>query len=124
MRNLEHLEAIALMTWWSLEANRRKIDQRLLIHIPNEGRVGGPGQMRAGYKKKLEGLRAGTPDYVLCIPKGEWHGFWLEIKSKNGRVSPMQDEMLNLLHSQGYKTGVYFDWWVARAEIEEYLGPI
>ena len=38
MKNREHLESVALCRWWAYEANRRKINPNVLIHIPNEGK--------------------------------------------------------------------------------------
>jgi hypothetical protein len=123
MRNPEHLEAVALINWWAHEANRRGMDQRLLIHIANEGRGGGWRQARRGAMLKQEGVRKGTPDYFLAIPKPDQGtaGLWLELKGEKGRATPEQKEMIDILINSGYAAVFAFGWDQARTAIESYL---
>ncbi len=118
----EHGEQSALVRWWAYEANRRGLDQRLLVATPNQGRTGGWKAARRGAWLKDEGLRAGFPDLGLFIPSQGHHGLFIEMKSEGGRVSPAQDEMMRLLSEQGYLCLVAFGFEDAKNQILAYLG--
>lgn len=122
--NLEHGHQVALVNWWALEANRRGIDARTLVAIPNQGRAGGWRQARRGAYMKAEGQRAGMPDLVLFIPAQGYHGMAIELKapSKTARLSPAQNEMMKILSGQGYVAVVAWGWIDAKDQILSYLG--
>lgn len=117
--NLEHGQQVALVNWWALEANRRGLDARLLVAIPN----GGHRHPVVAAKMKAEGVRAGMPDLCLFVPANQYHGLAIELKapSKTARVSPAQNEMMELLSEQGYLTLVAFGWEDAMKQILLYL---
>lgn len=115
----EHDHAVALMRWWAYEANLRKIDQRLLFHVPN----GGLRNRVVAAKLFGEGVRAGIPDYFLAVPRGQFKGLFVELKSPEGRLADTQAEMLSLLESQGFKTVVAYGWEKASILISAYLTP-
>lgn len=75
----------------------------LLLAIPNGGR-------RTKWERGQvleEGLKAGTPDLFLAVPRGDFHGLWIEMKNgKAGRLRETQKEMIALLMEQGYATAV------------------
>lgn len=121
--NLEHGHQVALVNWWALEANRRGLDARLLVAIPNQGRGGGWRQARRGAYMKAEGVRAGMPDLCLFIPVNQYHGLAIELKapSKTARVYPAQNEMMGLLSDQGYLALVAWGWEDAMKQILLYL---
>lgn len=117
----EYHEAVALVSWFAHEANRRGIDQRLLIHINNE--TGGIGAKRGWFNKQI-GVRAGVCDFCLFIPAQGYHGLMIELKapSKTARLSPAQEEMMKILSGQGYVAVVAWGWDDAKNRILGYLG--
>lgn len=70
-----------------------------MYHIPNGGKR---GKVEAIHFK-AEGVKAGVPDICLPVPRGEWHGLYIELKRREGgRVSPEQTKWLEDLMRQGY----------------------
>jgi hypothetical protein len=65
----------------------------------NEGKVKIQQAMRA----KRMGLKAGIPDLMLPIPKGDYNGLYIELKTQIGRVSKVQNKWLTYLQNQGYQ---------------------
>ena len=52
---------------------------------------------------KKEGLKAGVPDLFLAVPKGIYHGAFIEIKYGDDRLRKNQFDMIELLSANGYK---------------------
>lgn len=72
---------------------------------------------------KAEGLKSGVPDIFLPVPRGEWHGLFIEMKrTKGGTVSDCQKLWLHDLRKQGYLTEVCRGWEEAARRIKSYLG--
>lgn len=82
MKQLEHNEQVALMKWWSLACNRYCIAESLLFAIPN----GGNRDVVTGALMKAEGVRAGVPDLFLSVPRGAYHGLFIEMKKRKRRA--------------------------------------
>lgn len=71
----------------------------LFAHIPN----GGKRTKREAVKFKKMGVKRGMPDYILCVPRGVYHGCFIEVKRKeDGDVSLYQRKRIELLREQGY----------------------
>lgn len=107
----EHQEQTALIKW----ARRNGID--LLFSIPN-------GEHRAqstANRLKKEGLQPGIPDLFLAVPRGTFHGLFIEMKSLTGKPSKLQMEWLAALTAMGYRAVVCRGFEEAKAEIEGYL---
>ena len=51
-------------------------------------------------------MQKGYPDLFLAVPRGGYHGLYVELKSNRGRLTDEQEMMLALLAEQGYKTAV------------------
>ena len=118
MKQVEHTEQVILMQWWALAHQQFGIPEQLLFAIPN----GGERNIIVAARMKKEGVRAGVPDLFLAVPKGEFHGLFIEMKKpKGGRVSKNQSSMIKLLAAQGYAAKVCCGWVEARVEIERYL---
>ena len=89
-----------------------------VFHIPNEGRR----STRNGARLKAEGLKPGVPDLCIPVPRGGYHGLFIEMKDVNGRApSHAQMEWLELLNANGYAA-----YWAKGADaairlIERYL---
>jgi hypothetical protein len=58
-------------------------------------------------KLKAEGVLPGVPDLFLPVPRGHWHGFYIELKSAKGAVSKEQWGFLERRHQQGYLARIY-----------------
>ena len=72
---------------------------------------------------KKQGLKAGFPDISLFVPRGGYHGLFIEMKRiKNGRVSEDQKRILRSLTKQGYFACVCRGGDAAITVIEKYLG--
>lgn len=119
MKDHEHQEQAALIKWWSFACKLYGLTEEMLFAIPN----GGLRQIQVAMKLKAEGVRSGVPDLMLAVPKGEFHGLFIEMKkSEGGRASDSQKTMMRGLISLGYKAVICHGWLAAKRCIEQYLG--
>ena len=119
----EHDEQVAVVDWFNLKYPKY---QACLIAIPNGAMLAGSPKKRGFqmHRLKREGLKPGVPDLFLAVPRGKYHGMWLEMKD-NGKtrssLTKAQWEYLVLMRENGY-----FAAWAAGAEsamssIENYM---
>lgn len=115
--NRETQEQIALMMWCEFQKNvHPELD--LIFHIVNEGKR----SVRTGAELKRMGMKKGVPDICLPVPKGIYHGLWIELKAdKTKRATKEQKEWLIKLTEQGYKAVVCYGADDAVTVIKEYL---
>ncbi len=114
----EEAEQTALFEWAARQAGRHP-ELGLLHAIPNGGKRGKAEAARM----KMAGVKAGVPDMFLPVPRGSFHGLYIELKRrKGGRVSPEQAEWLERLSDEGYFCQVCKGWEEAAELIREYLG--
>lgn len=114
----EHAEQAAVIQWWAVYAAQHKLPECLLFAIPN----GANKSIASAAKFKREGLRKGVPDLMLAIPRGRYHGLFMEMKRLTGsRATDEQRNMANLLRAQGNE--VFFCYGAAHAirVITDYL---
>ena len=116
-RDLEHPEQVALFNWAALRASARP-ELRLLHAIPNFARL---RTKREAARRNAEGLKAGVPDLCLPVPRGAFHGLYIEMKSATGKPTPKQRWWLDQLQEQGYRAEVCHGFEEARRVIERYL---
>ena len=85
---------------WSQQPDIRQRwpELSMLYHIPNEGKRSG----RYGQALHDAGLKRGVPDLHLPVPKGRYHGLFIELKTANGRPTEAQYWWLEHLKLQGY----------------------
>lgn len=116
---LEDEEQATLLSWCSMHLWRwPELD--LLFHIPN----GGARSKTEAARFKSEGVKAGVPDLCLPVPRGSYHGLFIELKRlRGGRVSDEQKTWIAALQAQGYRVEVCKGWLAAADVIREYLGP-
>ena len=69
-----------------------------VFHIPNEGKR----TTREGARLKAIGLSRGVPDLMIPVPSGGYHGLFIEMKTKTGRVTEAQAEWMKRLAENGY----------------------
>lgn len=108
---------LSLIRWWDVAASGFGLDKRMLHHSPNGAKR---GRIEGGIVKGL-GMRAGFPDLVLLVARGDKHGLLLEMKSPDGRISPEQKEMMQLHEAQGYAVHVSWNFNEAVGAITRYL---
>jgi hypothetical protein len=114
MKLSEHQEQKILVRWFRLQYSQYA---KYLFAIPN----GGVRHIGTAIKIKEEGGMAGVPDLFLMIPKGGWHGMWIEMKAKGGRVSKDQEQFIGAAILMGYQAVVCYGFEDARDAINNYL---
>lgn len=90
---------------------------QFLFHIPNES-VGGQGWL---IRNRQLGVKAGVPDLFYPVPMGTYHGLFIEMKARDGRLRPEQKRWIQTLRQLGYKCVVAYGWEEARRELELYM---
>lgn len=110
----EHQEQVALVRWFDLQYP--KLEGKLFA-VPN----GGFRHKLTALKLRAEGLRPGVPDLVLPMPRHGYHGLYIELKTKTGKPSELQEEWVQFLNDQGYLAEFCYGWESARDLIKKYL---
>ena len=114
---LEHDEQAALIDWTIL-MSRNWPELKLFYHIPNEGKR----SPAAAGRLKQEGMKRGVPDNCLPVPRGKYHGLYIELKRvKGGKPTPEQKQWVENLTGQGYLALICKGWEEAAKVIERYL---
>jgi hypothetical protein len=112
----EHSHQVAVMKWAALSRGRWP-ELRLLFHIPN----GGSRHILEAVRLKQAGVRPGVPDLCLPVPRGKFHGLFIEMKSLTGKTSTEQDGWIDSLKKLGYQAMVCKGADEARRAITNYL---
>ena len=112
LRVTESYEQRQLIQW-----SRKDPRLQFLFHIPNES-VGGPGWL---VRNRQMGVRSGVPDLFYPVPMKGYHGLFIEMKTKTGRLSAVQKRWLNALNEMGYLAVVAHGWEEAKCQIMDYL---
>lgn len=112
----EHESQRQVFTWATLQSGAWP-ELGLLFAVPN----GGARNVVVGKKLKAEGVKAGVPDIVLPVPRGGFHGLFVEMKRPGNPPSKEQKEWLAALKGQGYCTAVCLGFDHAQAVIMRYL---
>lgn len=86
--------------------------------IPN----GGQRHPAVAAKLKAEGVTPGIPDLMLTIPVSPYHGLFIEMKARGGRLTESQREQIERLRARGYHAVCCVGFDEARVAIERYLG--
>lgn len=94
----ENQEQALIFEWAGLN-ERRHPELRLLFAVPN----GGYRPPKTAAILKATGVKSGVPDICLPVPRGEYHGLYIELKRrKGGALSANQRIWLNALTEQGH----------------------
>ena len=91
----------------------------LLFSIPN----GGYRSKTIAGIMKAEGVVSGVPDLFLAIPKGQYAGLFIEMKTPKGVVSDNQKMMIEALKKQGYAVEICRTIPDFMETTEKYLKP-
>ena len=101
MKNEEHHHQVDVFEWAAYQTGKYP-GLGLMFAIAN----GGHRHIAVARKLKAEGVKAGVPDICLPVPRGAYHGLFIEMKSMKGKTTKEQDDWLVRLGNQGYKTAV------------------
>lgn len=113
----ESEEQKQVIRWAELQSHAMP-ELRLLHHIPNEAKR----SPALAARLKAEGMKSGVPDLFLPVPRGGYHGLFVEMKRRHGgTVSDAQREWLAALTEQGYRATVCKGAVEAIDTIKEYL---
>ena len=113
----EHTEQVRLITWahqWQDEYPGLE----MLFAIPN----GGHRHKATAAKMKAEGVKRGVPDLFLAVPRGNWHGLFIEMKYGKNKPTAHQFRWLEKLAALGYKVAICYGCTDAKNMILDYLG--
>lgn len=114
---LEAQEQKALFEWAAYSLLKYPV-LVLMYAIPN----GGSRDKREAHNLRMQGVKAGVPDICLPVPRGKYHGMYIEMKrTTGGRLSGDQKIWLDLLNKQGYKAACCRGYGEAIQMIEWYL---
>jgi hypothetical protein len=112
----EEAHQTALFAWAAIEAQRHP-ELRHLFAIPN----GGKRDKITAAKLKAQGVKAGVPDMFLPVPRGEYHGLFIELKKIGKKAEPDQLTWMTALKKQGYGAMVCEGWEQAAKMLMMYL---
>ena len=110
----EHAEQVATITWFRYQYPKFA---KCLWAIPN----GGVRHIGTAVKLKAEGGMPGVPDLFLMIPAADYHGLFIEMKVKGGKLSDSQKEFMGLATLMGYQAVVCYGFDEAKDAINNYL---
>ena len=116
VKTTEHQEQCAVIAWkWICIIKYPELKN--LFAIPN----GGARDIVTGRKLKDEGVVAGVPDLFLAVPRGRYHGLFIEMKVKPNKPNAKQAEVMRSLESQEYAVKVCYGAGEAITVLENYL---
>ena len=97
MRQEEHRIQCAIVKWfyYAYPAYRGGC----LFAVPN----GGHRNIQTARNLKAEGVTSGVSDLLLLVPKREYHGLCIEVKTPVGRQSDNQKNWQRIIEAQGYR---------------------
>lgn len=102
----------------------------LLFAVPNE-QSGGWKTSSKGKRynphassRRAEGMKGGVPDVFLPVPRGDYHGMWVEMKYGRNYLSEEQINWCAALVEQSYRVDVWYSAEDAFEALCEYLGVI
>lgn len=116
MPSSEHEEQTALFNWAAWEVTRYP-ELDLMFAIPN----GGKRHPATAVKMKQEGVKPGVPDIFLPVPRGKYHGLFIEMKFGKNKPTEAQLQYIEALKFQGYKAVVCYSAQDAKQVILNYL---
>jgi hypothetical protein len=121
----EHHEQVMLFQWLELMANKHP-ELAAAFAIPNAGGYSGGFRSNVArvQRMKREGVRSGVPDVFVPVPRGGFHGLFLELKrQKGGSITPEQKAWHAVLIRHGYQVAVCKGFEAAKQAVESYLTP-
>jgi len=110
----EHSQQAALFAYIAQQTDYPEL--KLAFSIPN----GGLRSKATAARLKAEGQRAGVWDIFLPVPRGRWHGLFIEMKvGKNVLTTPQSDFMVSLFNNYSFMT--CYSWDEAKTALISYV---
>ena len=97
MRQEEHRIQCAIVKWFYYAYPQYR--GGCMFAVPN----GGHRNIQTARSLKAEGVTSGVSDLLLLVPKREYHGLCVEVKTPVGRQSENQKNWQRIIEAQGYK---------------------
>jgi len=115
----QHPEAVAQerVFEWALLNRHKWPELDMMFHVPN----GGSRHPMEAANLKRQGVKAGVPDICLPVPRGIYHGLFMELKAGKNKTTPEQDKWINALADKGYAVAVCRGFDSAIEVIGDYL---
>lgn len=111
-------EQCELMRWAEQCAAAGIYPELAWLHaIPNGGRR---DKVEAAHLKR-QGVKSGVPDLCLPVPRGNYHGLYIEMKVGRNKPTENQQTWLYALNRNGYAVSVCYGAKEAQGAIERYL---
>lgn len=88
-----------------------------IAHVPNEGKR----SLQYGVRLKRMGMQKGFPDLIIPLPKGKYHGLYIEVKVGNNTTTADQKKWLTILHGNGYAATACWGIDEGMAVVNRYL---
>lgn len=129
MRNFvqtEHDIQSTLIAWADLVSLNEFPELAFLFAIPNGAKLpylkkGNSRWSPEASRLLNEGMKPGVPDLCLPVPRGRYHGLFLEMKREDGKVRPDQEKWIAVLRSQGYFADIAWSFEQAQGILVQYL---
>ena len=110
----EHAEQSALFAWIAQQTDYPEL--KLAFAIPN----GGLRDKVTAARLKAEGAKAGVWDIFLPVPRGRWHGLFIEMKVGRNKLTRAQVDFMEDIDSD-YLFEICFDWVEASEAFITYI---
>ena len=85
--------------------------------IPN----GGSRHKLEAMNLQRQGVMPGVPDIFCAIPRGPFHGLFIEIKVGKNKLTPSQKQMIERLKRHDYACEICYGWEEAKKAFENYM---
>ncbi len=102
---------------WCFHREWKYPDLKWIHHCPN----GGSRKAKEAARLKAQGVKPGVPDLHLPVPKGKYHGLYIEMKYNTGTIEPEQKEWIRAMKEAGNFACVCYGYDYAVKVIEEYV---
>ena len=77
--------------------------------------------MNQAKRAKAAGYMKGIPDLIFYEPRNGFHGLAIELKTKRGKISPIQRERIEDFRIRGWRAEVAFGWDETLAILRDYF---
>jgi len=112
----EDAHLILFFDWLAWQTIKNPILE-VVFHVENERKC----TPRQGAYRKRKGVKKGIPDIICPIPRAEYHGLVIELKTETGKLSKDQIRMLKHFHGLGWCARVAKGGQMAIDVFKEYM---
>lgn len=77
--------------------------------------------MLTALRMKREGVVAGVPDLFLSLPRGGWHGMYIEIKFGKNKLTQRQEDFFAAASKHNYKCVAVYTLDEFTREVTNYI---